>query len=654
MRVIFLWLGSLFILNCSYAAISNPDISKDTILISHTSKDSLIAFNYRMLPAVAKYAPRFKILSNVNSDYRPIFINYSLQNFIKKENFSDSALLNSLNRVNANMVSGKDLYTLIGDYNPFTEKELFYGVWRAQLTKSSSEAEIRQSVINGTNALIDLGYSDMARDFFPFITALMEEQHLYNYDLTRTSSFSKGSRGIVTSVEILNALGSQDFYQKFGVCRDIHETARELIKPMCEVYFDHFYPDKNIDFDEYLFLQSWTTDASQHVTLSLINPLDTKVVYELDWGRVIEKTNISGYNNGRLYGNTFRIWQYDKEKHISVPIDFKRTQFGKILDEDILTPEEYQQFNGIYDEEYYSNIRYLKKIGKYGNLNFSAGGYYPGQKYFLTSWFLNTERRRVTNFLKHSNTIAFQIALHEDTRKKALLYPQRDWQSAYSIMGVPRLISKFETKKFEITRNITFDAYLNQQLDIFLIVNSFHINDTLKNKENTHSGDGNISFSNGFNFDLFSDNKRIFSSLTLQARSCLLPKDIRLFSPNPAVLLSNIRFITPAIDVISNTLVNINEKTSISVNAMIEFTNKDAILFSGSLSAKIKISENLDFVTSVGGNDQLKGMHYFWYPVSKNRIDFQVNYYSNVLSLSLLKMPDNRPTINISFRRYLQ
>ena len=99
------------------------------------------------------------------------------------------------------MVSGKDLFSVIGDYKPFTEKELLYGVWRARLTKSSSEGEIRQSVIDGTNALIDLGYSDMAHDFFPFITVLMEEQHIYNYDLTRTSGFSKGSRGIVTSLE---------------------------------------------------------------------------------------------------------------------------------------------------------------------------------------------------------------------------------------------------------------------------------------------------------------------------------------------------------------------------------------------------------------------------------------------------------------------
>jgi len=641
-------------MNCCSAAIINSNIAKDTILTGHYSKDSLISINYRMLPEVTKYGPGYKILSNVNDDYRPVFINYSLQNFIIRENFSDSSLLNSLNIVNANMVNGKDLYSQIGFYNPFTEKELFYGIWRAQLTKSSSEGEIRQSVIDGTNALIDLGYSDMACDFFPFITLLAEEQHIYNYDLTRTSGFSKGSRGIVTSLDILNALGSQDYTKKFGVCRDIHEMARELIKPMCEVYFERFYPDKNIDFDEFLFIQSWTTDASQHVTLSLINPLDTKVVYELDWGRVIEKRNISGYNNGRLYGNTFRIWQYNKEKQMSVPIDFKRTQFGKILDEDILTTEEYQQFNGIYDEEYYSNIRYIKNLGKSGNINFSAGAYYPGQKYFLTSWYLHTKKKKIVSFLNHSGTVAVQMALHEDTRKKQMLYPQNDWQSAYSIMSVPRYISRFETRKFKINDRITFDTYLNQQLDVFLILNSFHLNDTIKDKEITHSGDGNLAFSNGFNFDYYSENRTFFSSLTCQARSCLLPKDIRLFSPNPAVLLSNIRFITPAIDVISNTLVNINEKTSISVNAMIEFTNKDAILFSGSLSAKIKVSENFYFVTSVGENNQLKGMPYFWYPLSRNWIDFQCNYLSNALSFSFLKISDDQPTINLSFRRYLK
>lgn len=606
-----------------------------------------------MLPEVAKYGPRYNILKSVNSKYQPIEINYSLQNFLKTENYSDSSLFNGFNLVNGNMTPGKDLYSELAPYNSITQKDLFYGVWRNQLTKSSSENEIRQSMIDGTNTLIDLGYSDIGNDFLPFITELMEEQHLMNYDIKRTYGFGKGSKGIVTSVEILNALGSQDSRNKFGVCRDIHETGRELLKPMVEVYFNHFYPDMKIDFDDYLFLQSWTTDASQHVTLSLINPLNTKVVYELDWGRVIEKTNNIGYNNGRLYGNTFRIWQYNKEKHMSMPIDFKRTQFGKILDEDILTPEEYQQFNGIYDEEYYSNIRYIKGMGEYGNLNFSVGAYYPYQRYFLTSYILHTKKKKVTKFLNHSNTVALQVAIHEDTKKKELLYPQTDWQFTTSLMSIPRIISKFETKKFRITDNITFDTYLNQQFDVFLITNSFHINDSINNKDNTHSGDGNLSFSNGFNIDFYSDNESFFSSLTIQGRSCLLPKDIRLLSPNPLVLLSNIRFITPSVDAITNTIIKFNENSSLSINSLFEFTNKNAILFSGSIAAKISVSKNTYFVASLGKTDQLKGMPYFWYPVSGNRVDFQFNYFSNILSFSMLKVPENRLSLNISFRKYL-
>jgi hypothetical protein len=654
MRVLFFWFGSLLIMNCSYSQISDSKIASDTISKPHIFSDSLFCINYRMIPEFAKYGTRYNILNSVNSNYHRVDINYSIQNFLKTENYGDSSLLTGFRLVKENNTNGKELYSELAPYGPITDKVQFYGVWRNQLTKSSSEDEISKSIIDGTNTLIDLGYSDIGNDFFPFITALMEEQHLINYDVKRTYGFNKGSKGIVTSVDILNALASQDPENKFGVCRDIHEMARFLLKPMCEVYFNHFYPDRKIDFDEYIFLQSWTTDASQHVTLSLINPLNTKVVYELDWGRVIEKTNITGYNNGRLYGNTYRIWQYDKEKQISVPIDFKRTQFGKILDEDILTSEEYQQFNGIYDEEYYSNIRYLKSMGKYGNLNFSIGTYYPDQKYFLTSYFLHTKRKKVFKFLDHSNTIGLQAVIHEDTKKKELLYPQKDWQLATSLMAVPRIISKFETRKFKITRNLTFDTYLNQQLDLFLITSSFHLNDSTENKDTSHSGDGNLSFSNGFNVDYSSNNRSFYSSLTLQARSCLLPKDIRLLSPNPTVLLSNIRFITPAIDIITNNVININENNSISVNAMVEFTNKDAIIFSGSISAKTRVSKNVDFITTIGDIDQLKGISYFWYPASKKRVDFQVNYNSNIFSFSLLGNPGNQLSFNISFRKYLR
>jgi len=156
-------------------------------------------------------------MNSVNSNYHRVDINYSIQNFLKAENYGDSTLLNGFKLVKENNKTGKELYSELAPYGSISDKVQFYGVWRNQLTKSSSEDEIRRSIIDGTNTLIDLGYSDMGNDFFPFITALMEEQHLINYDVKRTYGFNKGSKGIVTSVEILNALGSQDPEIKFGV-----------------------------------------------------------------------------------------------------------------------------------------------------------------------------------------------------------------------------------------------------------------------------------------------------------------------------------------------------------------------------------------------------------------------------------------------------
>jgi hypothetical protein len=222
------------------------------------------------------------------------------------------------------------------------------------------------------------------------------------------------------------------------------------------------------------------------------------------------------------------------------------------------------------------------------------------------------------------------------------------------LMSVPRVISKFETKKFKVAGNLTFDAFLNQQLDVFFIVSSFNIKDSSGYNKVPTSGDGNLSFSNGLNLNYSAESKSFFSTLTAQSRSCLLPKDIRLLSPNVTVLFPNLRFVTPAIDLISNTLINLNKKSSLSVNAMTEFTNMDAVLFSGSVSATYSFSKNFGFSASGGVNEQIKGISYFWYPISKKWIDFQFNYLNNGLSVSFLEVPENQYSINISYRYYLR
>jgi hypothetical protein len=112
--------------------------------------------------------------------------------------------------------------------------------------------------------------------------------------------------------------------------------------------------------------------------------------------------------------------------------------------------------------------------------------------------------------------------------------------------------------------------------------------------------------------------------------------------------------VTPAIDLVSNTSVALNERSSLSVNAMAEFTNKDAILLSGSIAGRTDLSEKFYFVTSLGINDQVKGIPYFWYPVSRKWIDLQLNYLDNSFSVSLLKVPGEQYSVNISFRKYIR
>lgn len=613
--------------------------SRDTIELERFPGNS-IGINYRMLPAAARYEKRYKILKNYNNDYGNIEINFSIQNFITGNGYGDSSMISGFSLVNS-------LYNRTSPHLP-SEKEMFYGAWRAKLTGSSTESGIRSSMIEGTEAMIALGYTDLTNDFLPFIAGLMEENHIVNYDNSRTKAFGSGSKGIVTSVQILNAMGSQDSEQNFGVCRDVHETGRELLKSMAETWYGHFHPDIKTDFDNYIFLQSWTTNKSHHVTISFIDPLDTKRVYELDWGRVIERKNIPGYDNGRLYGNTYRIWQYDKKKQMSVPVDFRRTHFGKILDENILSRKEYLQFNGIYDEEFYSDVRYTKDLGKYGGMSLSLGTYNPGQHYFLAGWYLETGKKKITGFLDHSSLLALQGAIHEDTRKKQYLYPQTGWQFTGSIMGIPRIISKFETKAFRIAPGLSLEAYLNQQFDAFIVGNSFYTNDSIDSNELSGSGDGNLSFSNGVNL-VFKPGNRFYSSLTLQARSCLLPKEIRLFSPNVSALIPNLRYITPAVDAMANAMLRLNERSSVSFDGMLEFTNLDAVICSGSLSSGFTLARDIDLVASLGCTEQIKGIDYFWYPSSGRWIKLNLNYDNNSLSFSLLQYHQSRMSCNITF-----
>jgi hypothetical protein len=600
--------------------------------------------NFNMLPGYSRYGNRYLILSNYNEDYLNISLNHSLQKYLHVNSDVNASILQNFYLLSSSYENEEPELT------PGT-KELLYGAWRSKLTGSKNQSDIERSVTEGVNFMITMGFDSFENDLMPFITSVMEEHQIVNYDNSRTKAFGKGSRGTVTSLDILNALGSLDTEQNYGVCRDVHETGREILKTMAETWYGHYYPENNIDFDDYIFLQSWMTDRSHHVTISFIDPIQTSRVFELDWGRVIQKNNIRGYDNGRLYGNTYRIWKFDKRKQMSVPVDFRRTQFGKILDESILTDSEYRQLNGIHDKELFSDISFSGNLGNSGNLVLSLGSYYPGRGYFLAGWYAETKKTKINVFLSHSSLFAVQAALHEDTEKKNLMYPQKSWTFAGSIMGIPRVISKFVTSEFRLTNNLTLDAYFNQQFDIFLTGNLFYQDNTSDRRELTGSGDGNLSFSNGINIK-YNHGANAFSTLSFQARSCLLPKDIRLFTPNLSTLIPSLRFITPAFDAIATGKVIINSETNITAESIFEFTSLGGVLWSGKASASTRVG-SLGLTASVGATDQIKGLEYYWYPASYSHARLRIEYSSNFLEIGLLKYPESRLSLNFAFSRSL-
>jgi len=286
-------------------------------------------------------------------------------------------------------------------------------------------------------------------------------------------------------------------------------------------------------------------------------------------------------------------------------------------------------------------------------MRFSLGYYHPYQKYFLASLYSSRDKKKIAGFLNHSTTFALQAALGEDARKKNMLYPQIDWKVAASLMSVPRYISRFETDEYKFG-NFTFDAFLKQQFDVFFIANSFAQSDS--QNENTHfhfswSGDANLSFSNGFNIEYNTKNRSFHSLAGVQARSSLLVNDIRLFSPNPLVLIPNLKIITPAINVVGNSCYTFKRNANLSFDAIFEFTNMSAVIFSGSVTGKCVISEKMNLGISFGRTDQLKGIEYFWYPAQRRWVDIILNYSVNSLSVSLLEMPLSGITVNVSFKR---
>jgi hypothetical protein len=126
-----------------------------------------------------------------------------------------------------------------------------------------------------------------------------------------------------------------------------------------------------------------------------------------------------------------------------------------------------------------------------------------------------------------------------------------------------------------------------------------------------------------------------------------------LFSPNIFTLIPNLRYITPAVDAIATTSVNINEHNRLSAEGIFEFTNLHSTIFSGSVSIQNKQRKNIHLSGSAGLTHQIRGLKYFWYPATRKWVEMSLNYFTNSFSVSIMSYSESSLSCNISYRRAL-
>jgi hypothetical protein len=574
----------------------------------------IIKLKLNEIPTVYKALERYAIISDFTKNSPANKINQTAFNYLSEINIPDLDFTENYEALKNNtsyaITNANDL-------------QLFYAIWRKKLINIEHDSQLPEIMNYGLEHLISEGYTDLSGDVFPFVTMLMDEHHKYHYDHTRTKAFGEGARGTYTVTETFSIFKVPDKTQTVGVCRDIHDTGLRMIRELSTNYYSKLYPELKINTDDYIFLTSWVTQSSQHITISYIDPLNPKTVYELDWGRLIKKTDNYGYEHGRNYGNVFRVWQFNENKGISVPIDYKNTMIGNILDEQYYNTDEAEAFLGIKNVEPYSALELKKPIGKQMKWQLSLGNLALEQGYFLTGISHRSKKLNIGKKISFQGSAALQAMFLQETEKKNVMFPINTYVSSHALMGFPRYTASFKLFESKIFDRLESHFYFHNRIEVFFLTNrSVRDTDEKPYKINT-SGDGGIYSTQGYSVRYVA--KQFSSELKLQNRSFLIPKDVRLMSPNPFEVLGNARIVSPARDLILNINFSTGKWLSITGKTIFEFTNMGNTLFHGQFEIDTKIKQVASLHLGAQSYYNISGVHYFWYPVNRNLFFFGIS-----------------------------
>jgi hypothetical protein len=609
MRIIYKWIIALYI--CLYPILFSATAQQPDSLNTKVKKYSL---NYNQIPEIYQGMYRYHISSDYTGNMKMYDIDLKIQTFLSENNMSENQFEENYRFIQDNYVSYYE------ELKTATELELLYGVWRSRLLKIQDESEIKMLMDYGVNYLLANGYTRL-EDILPFVTMLMQENYEFHYDKTRIQSFGEGATGIITTVDIIKTFETHSDLYTAGVCRDVHDMGLRMLREICTTYYSTLYPEKNINIDDYLFLTSWATHNSQHVTISLIDPLNEDKTYELDWGRFIEKYDNVGYEHGRNYGNVYRVWNFDPKKNITRPIDSKKTGVGNFFDDNLYSTADFDAFTGIKCIEPYSSFKMERKYKRRISLNSSIGIMSQNQKFIMASLFHTSRELKIGKYIKYDGIIAFQTMLMEEHQKKNLMFPIHDFTLATVLYGFPRYIANFRSNDLNLGRSLSANLYLANSIELFVYEDYFHTTDAEEYNRRFQSGDGSVFLTQGLRLHYKKPTSIFESELKIQNRGFLIPKEVRLMSANPFELVANATMVSPAKDIILNNSFEFTNHFSLTTRSILEFTNQKNLLTLNSINVRKKMNKIGSIDLQVGFNRNLKGHHYFWYPVNKNWVE---------------------------------
>lgn len=492
--------------------------------------------------------------------------------------------------------------------NSFTEKELIWASWRNSAVRITNESELPAVMNEGVNLMLSNGYSDLSSDILPFVSMLMEEQRYYHFDDSRIVIGGRDVGGIVDITRFFEVLRSMDKTQQAGVCRDVHDAGLRMLRPVLKDYYNIVHPELDFDPDDYLFLQSWVTTSGQHVTTTLIDPFDRKLQYELDWGKVVEKYNHYGYDNGRNYGTIFRIWKFDSVKDLTIPVTYAYTETGRLLNRHFYNEDDDLAFSGFRDRNDYNEISWVQN--KRANHDLSIGiGYLTQGQYYATTTFRYFQKEKIWwNFIKYNAKAGLQLLLKEDHLRKNS-FMNEDNTAILSLTTQPRYQTMFSNIPVHLGKFASFHLFINGTADfISVLYKSFGE----KTASFSKTGDAGLYLTQGLQLDINPDLKsRLF--LRIQNRSYLIAREVRLMAPNPIDFFPNAHLSSFAQNVIVGYAGSYgwgNAQSEINVS----FERLHCAFIQPTIRSGIVLNSNLSIVAELTAIRQLSGKTYYWLP----------------------------------------